>query len=267
MASRLLSQGLKVVLADIDQANLDRASQVLLQNGVPQSSFLAFNTDVTNQDSCKQLADRAFEFGGGSVDVLHLNAGVADRSKAKAWENASDSFDKVFQVNFGGVLHGARAFVGRMIENRTKPGLVIVTGSKQGITMPPATGAAYNTSKAMVKAYTEMLDYELRTLPSSQMRAALMVPGWYAFFRLGILRDEQVAYGHGHHRVFTKLTSGGKSAEPNAEKPAGAWTPEQTVDYTLDKLDKGSFYIICVSPTTSQHARIVPMHGSNGSSF
>lgn len=220
MAQKLLTEQLKVVLADNDAPNLERASKSLLDSGVPSGQFLTVETDVTSLDSCKQLADIAFSRYSG-VDLLHLNAGRTG-NKLKAWEDDG----AVHKVNYGGVVNGARAFVDRMLEHRGgKPGLVLVTGSKQGITMPPATGAAYNVSKAAVKAYTEMLDSDLRNLPDSQMRAALMVPGW----------------------VFTKLTSGGKNLESDAQKPDGAWTPEQTVDYTLEKLAKGDFYIICVS--------------------
>jgi hypothetical protein len=40
--------------------------------------------------------------------------------------------------------------------------------------------------------------------------------------------------------VFTGLTAKGRS-----QKPEGAWTPDQTVDFMLTSLERGDFYILC----------------------
>jgi hypothetical protein len=40
--------------------------------------------------------------------------------------------------------------------------------------------------------------------------------------------------------VFTPLTANGRT-----EKPAGAWTPEETVAFMLTRLEAGDFYILC----------------------
>jgi hypothetical protein len=100
---------------------------------------------------------------------------------------------------------------------RGRPGLVINTGSKQGITTPPGD-PAYNVSKAGVKVFTEALAHELRSTPDCRLTAHLMIPGF----------------------VFTGLTAKGRT-----EKPTGAWTPEQTVDFMLGRIDAGDFYILC----------------------
>ena len=100
---------------------------------------------------------------------------------------------------------------------RGRPGLIINTGSKQGITTPPGN-PAYNVSKAGVKAFTEALQHELRNTEGCRISAHLFIPGF----------------------VFTGLTSHGR-----AEKPAAAWTPEQTVDFMLEHVSRGDFYILC----------------------
>jgi short-subunit dehydrogenase len=100
---------------------------------------------------------------------------------------------------------------------RGRPGLIINTGSKQGITTPPGD-PAYNISKAGVKAFTEALQHELRNTPGCKVSAHLLIPAF----------------------VFSGLTARGR-----AEKPAGAWTPEQTVDFMLERLAAGDFYILC----------------------
>ena len=119
-------------------------------------------------------------------------------------------------VNLWGPINGVRAFVPGMIA-RGRPGLVINTGSKQGITTPPGD-PAYNISKAGVKVLTEALAHELRNTPDCRITAHLLIPGF----------------------VFTGLTRGDRT-----EKPAAAWTPEQTADFMLERLEAGDFYILC----------------------
>jgi NAD(P)-dependent dehydrogenase (short-subunit alcohol dehydrogenase family) len=126
------------------------------------------------------------------------------------------NWDAVLQVNLGGVINGTRVFGPRMLEHG-EPGLIINTGSKQGITTPPGD-PAYNVAKAGVKAFTEALQHELRNTEGCRISAHLLIPGF----------------------VFTPLTAHGRS-----EKPAGAWTPEQTVDFMLTRLEAGDFYILC----------------------
>lgn len=95
--------------------------------------------------------------------------------------------------------------------------VIINTGSKQGITNPPGN-AAYNASKAAIKTLTEQLAYELRETPGVKLTAHLFVPGW----------------------THTGMTSRGVE-----EKPAGAWSAQETVLYMLDKVRAGDFYILC----------------------
>jgi hypothetical protein len=100
---------------------------------------------------------------------------------------------------------------------RGRPGLIINTGSKQGITTPPGD-PAYNVAKAGVKAFTEALAHEARNAPGARISAHLLIPGF----------------------VFTGLTARGRT-----EKPDAAWTPDQTADFMMARLAAGDFYILC----------------------
>ena len=84
-------------------------------------------------------------------------------SPAAACSARRTTWERVLGVNLWGVIHGTQVFVPGMIA-RGRPGLVINTGSKQGITTPPGD-PAYNVSKAGVKAFTEALQHELRNTP------------------------------------------------------------------------------------------------------
>jgi hypothetical protein len=98
-----------------------------------------------------------------------------------------------------------------------KPAAIVNTGSKQGITTPPGD-TAYNVSKAGIKVLTEGLQHTLRNIAGCQVSAHLLVPGF----------------------TFTGMTR-----RRTDEKPPGAWTPEQVVEFMLERIGAGDFYIIC----------------------
>ncbi len=149
----------------------------------------------------------------GRVDVLMNNAAVQPGSDMFGPPGA---WARIIETNLWGVIHGTQVFAPGMIA-AGRPGLIINTGSKQGITTPPGD-PAYNVAKAGVKAFTEALQHTLRTTEACEVTAHLLIPGF----------------------VFTPLTANGRT-----EKPDAAWTPEQTVGFMLDCLEAGDFYILC----------------------
>ena len=122
--------------------------------------MLGFACDVSRPADVEKLADAAFD-KFGEVSLLMNNAGVGD-NPGKPWENR-DGWKSLIEINFWGVVHGVEAFAPRMISGG-QPGLIVNTGSKQGITTPPGN-LAYNVSKAALKTFTEGLAHELRNDP------------------------------------------------------------------------------------------------------
>jgi NAD(P)-dependent dehydrogenase (short-subunit alcohol dehydrogenase family) len=212
-AKRFAQLGLRVCIADVGEVRLNRAAQEIARlsprgaNGV-----MAVETDVSRVEDLRAL-DAAVQDRFGGADILMNNAGIQPGS---SMFGADANWERVLEVNLWGVIRGTQTFVPGMIA-RGRPGLVINTGSKQGITTPPGD-PAYNVSKAGLKAFTEALQHELRNTPGCQISAHLLIPGF----------------------VFTDLAAQGRT-----EKPAAAWTPEQTVDFMMDRLDAKDFYILC----------------------
>ncbi|QRG07483.1 SDR family NAD(P)-dependent oxidoreductase [Xanthobacter dioxanivorans] len=212
-ATRFAGRGMKVVIADLPGAKLDAAAAhlaTLATNGA--ADVLAVPADVSRPEQVEAL-EQAVSARFGGTDVLMNNAGVQPGS---ALFGPLETWEKVIGVNLWGIIHGSRVFGPRMIARGT-PGLIVNTGSKQGITTPPGD-PAYNVSKAGVKAFTEALQHELRNTEGCRVSAHLFIPGF----------------------VFTPLAAGGRS-----EKPAGAWTAEETVDFMLGRVEAGDFYILC----------------------
>src|SRR5882724_3085509 len=199
-AMRFASLGMKVCIADIGAARLSGAAEIMTAE-----------VDVVSFEQVAAL-EAAVQKRFGGTDILMNNAGIGPDSNSFG---PLENWQRILNVNLWGIIHGTQAFAPYMIE-RGRPGLIINTGSKQGITTPPGN-PAYNVSKAGVKALTEALQHELRNKPGCRINAHLMIPG----------------------HVFTGLTARGRS-----EKPDGAWTPEQTVDFMIGRIDAGDFYIL-----------------------
>jgi NAD(P)-dependent dehydrogenase (short-subunit alcohol dehydrogenase family) len=223
-ARRFAAMGMKICLADLSAAALERAVQHL---GVPPATVLAVPTDVAKLAEVERLRDTVYG-AFGEVAVLMNNAGTAPGGGP--WDHY-DRWRHVLEVNLWGVINGVQSFAQRMIDQAT-PCAIINTGSKQGITCPPGD-TAYNVSKAGVKVLTEALAHELRNLPGCCITAHLLVPG---FTYTGITRPQR------------------------AEKPPGAWTPEQVVEMLIARMGRGDFYIICPDndvTTEMDHRRIL----------
>jgi NAD(P)-dependent dehydrogenase (short-subunit alcohol dehydrogenase family) len=212
-AMRLARLGLKVCIVDIEADRLGEAA-TNLSSVAPggAGSIMTAAVDVSRRDDVAELA-RTVEKRFGGTDVLMNNAGIQPGSQMFA---PIENWQRILGVNLWGVINGSQVFAPQMIA-RGRPGLIINTGSKQGITTPPGD-PAYNVSKAGVKAFTEALQHELRNTAGNRIVAHLLIPGF----------------------VFTGLTAHGRT-----EKPAAAWTPEQTVDFMIERLEAGDFYILC----------------------
>ena len=204
-ARHFASLGLVVCVADIDADKL-----AAVRDELPGAH--TFQVDVSDRNAVDTLRDDVYrQFG--QVNILMNNAGMG--RPTSSW-GEYDNWQAILNTNLWGVINGQQAFVPAMLEQGC-PGLIINTGSKQGITAPPGN-PAYNASKAAIKAITESLQHELRNTENCQLSAHLLVPG---FTYTGMIR-----------RFI-------------AEQPPGAWTAEQVVEFMMASIDNGDFYILC----------------------
>ena len=211
-AMRFAGLGMKVCIADIGASRLAEAAMKLSSVAKSAADLMTAEVDVSRFEDVARL-EAAVQKRFGGTDILMNNAGIGPDSNSFG---PLQNWQRILGVNLWGIIHGTQVFAPHMIE-RGRPGLIINTGSKQGITTPPGN-PAYNVSKAGVKALTEALQHELRNTEGCRISAHLLIPG----------------------HVFTGLTARGR-----AEKPDGAWTPEQTVDFMIERIDAGDFYILC----------------------
>jgi len=211
-ALELAKLKLRIAIADVSEDRLKAVGDELIKI-VGESNVLVVPTDVSVLEQVMALKEKVYE-AWGEVAILMNNAGVGD--KGTSWHGI-DNWKKVFDINLFGIVNVQQTFIPYMVcqENQA---MIINTGSKQGITNPPGN-AAYNASKAAVKSLTEGLAYELRSRPHANVTAHLFVPGW----------------------THTGLTGD----DGTLDKPAGAWSSQETVLYMLDQVRHGDFYILC----------------------
>ena len=169
LSRALLAEGMKVVVADVEQSALDRALGALADEG---REVIGHVTDVSKPDSVDALADATWQAFGG-CHLLCNNAGVGSPS-APIWETTPNDWAWLLAVNVAGVVHGIQSFVPRMLADGDE-GVVMNTSSSNGGITPIATAAPYAASKAGVSILTECLQSNL-VAEGSKLRAALFYP-------------------------------------------------------------------------------------------
>ena len=207
-ATKFAGMGMRVVVVDRAEDKLSAAAQTLRSAGA--ADVMTASTDISDRAQIEALERQVADTFGGT-DILMNNAGIGMRSSITG---PRDAWQATLGVNLWGPIHCTQVFAPRMIE-RGRPGAIVNTGSKQGITTPPGN-PAYNVSKAGLKAFTEALAHELRNTEGARISAHLLIPG---FVHTGMIGAP--------------------------EKPPGAWTAEQTAAFFVESMNKGDFYILC----------------------
>ena len=213
VAASLLDHAMRVAL--IDRHEEGAVAPELTPH---RDRILAIQADVADRGELERATERV-EREFGEIAVVMNNAAIGGGGDVfgdpTAWE-------RLLAVNLNGVVHGCSIFAERMVRS-SSPGLIINTGSKQGITQPPGN-TAYNVAKAGVKALTEGLAHSLREKTGDRVTAHLLIPGY----------------------TYTGLT-----ARHVSQKPAAAWSAEQVADFLLAGVARRDFYIICPDNETT----------------
>ena len=170
MAERFAREGMKLVLADVQEKPLLEARDVILRAG---ANAVAVPTDVSKWEQVAALAERAVQ-AFGAAHVLCNNAGVA--AGGLSWEMSGADWDWVFGVNQSSVVHGIRAFVPMMIAQGE--GHVVNTASIAGLLSAPGM-APYCATKHAVVAISECLHLDLAvTGNASKVHVSVLCPAW-----------------------------------------------------------------------------------------
>lgn len=154
MAERFIAEGMKVVIADVEQSALDRAEAELRAGGAQVASL---RTDVSRAEDVDALARFTIDTFG-AVHVVCNNAGIGIGG-ANAWQQSIKDWEWVLNVNLWGVIHGVRTFIPLMLAQGDECHIVN-TASGAGLHARPGL-TMYSVSKHAVVALSESLYGEL----------------------------------------------------------------------------------------------------------
>ena len=233
LAERFATEGMKVVLADVEEESLAEVESDLRDKG---AMVFAVRTDVSNPTEVENLAVQTLDTFG-AVHILCNNAGVV--CSRPIWEHTLADWEWVLGVNLWGVIHGIRSFVPRMLAQgdachivNTASILGLVGGSGEGI---------YKVSKHGVVALSETLADELAQ-KGANIQVHVLCPGWV---RTGILESSRnrpdVLQNTAEEMPPQNLIIGG-SRNTRAEMEAGL-SPAEVAEHVYNAIQNGVFYI------------------------
>ncbi len=168
LAERCAREGMRVVLADVDEAALSEAEREFGETG---ADVIAVRTDVSKAEEVEALARRTLD-AFGAAHLLFNNAGVG--AGTTVWESTLADWEWVLGVDLWGVIYGVRTFVPVMLEQGDECHIVN-TASMAGLVSGPALGV-YKVAKHGVVSLSETLCCEL-ALVKSKIGVSVLCPG------------------------------------------------------------------------------------------
>ena len=233
MADRFAREGMKVVLADVEEKPLAAAREALAGRGV---EVIAVLTDVSKAAAVDALASRTFEAYGGAHIVCN-NAGIG--AGGLTWELSQNDWEWVLGVNLWGVIHGIRAFVPRMLAQGE--GHVVNTASIAGLLSAPGMGP-YCASKHGVVAISECLHHDLALAAGGKVKVSVVCPAWV---KTNIADSER-----NRPSAFPKRPGGGQSPAEQMmdgmvrQAIAGGIPPEEVAEQVLQAVLAERFWVL-----------------------
>ncbi|HVM53779.1 MAG TPA: SDR family NAD(P)-dependent oxidoreductase [Acidimicrobiales bacterium] len=229
LAERFAAEGMRVVLADVEQGALAAAAESLAAGG---AEVLPVVTDVADAESVGALADAAYE-RFGSVHVLCNNAGVG--SGGLIAELSLADWQWVLGVNLWGVINGLHAFLPRMLAGG-EPGHVVNTASLAGHVAGPFMGP-YSASKFAVVAISESLYHEMN-MQGGAIGVSVLCPGWVNTNIHSSERNRPPALGGGAGRA-----DDGR-ADMLKQMLATGMPPAEVASLVLQAIREDHFYVL-----------------------
>jgi len=170
LGERFGAEGVKVVLADIDEPMLAATAETLRAQGI---TLATRRTDVAKGEEVERLARFALETFG-AVHIVCNNAGVAPLGVV--WESDEADWRWALGVNVWGVIHGVRVFTPILLAQADE-GHIVNTASVAGLISPPGMGI-YNVTKHAIVALTETLHHDLAA-QTDRVRCSVVCPAYF----------------------------------------------------------------------------------------
>jgi NAD(P)-dependent dehydrogenase (short-subunit alcohol dehydrogenase family) len=235
LAERCASEGMKVVIADIEEPALKQAEKNLKAAG---AEVLAVLTDVSRLSDIEALAKKTIDAFGG-VHLLFNNAGVQTEKSLSGpvWENTLADWEWLIGVNLRGVIYGVKVFMPIMLRQNTACHIVN-TASMAGLLAEPQL-VIYSATKAAVIKLSEGLYLQLKQ-KNSPIGVSVLLP---AFVSTRFFEAERNRPADLQNPPEAKKSREQAALVRQFNKVSPTISPEQTADIVFKAIRKGTFYI------------------------
>jgi len=231
LAGRFAAEGMRCVLADVDDGALDRAVGELRRDG---AAAIGVRTDVASAADVQALADRTVsEFG--AVHLVCNNAGVgvgSDFAKIPL-----DVWDWVLGVDLWGVIHGCRTFLPLLLEQDEAH--IVNTSSMAALNGHPLGQAPYTTAKFGVLGLSQNLFFELAATTRGRVGVSVLIPG---LTRTRIFESDRSRPTGVSAPPPSSFAATSRAALAGALD--GALDPAKVADVVLDAVRDQRFYVL-----------------------
>src|SRR5262245_19074366 len=173
---QLAADGCSVATCDVNVDNMSETAVRAEKEAPPGVLVTTHLADVSNETQMHGFRDEVTErHGTDHIDLLFNNAGVGGGNSFLT--GSRDAWDKTFAVDWGGVYHSMRAFVGMVVAS--DDAYVVNTSSVNGFWASLGPGiphTAYSAAKFAVKGFTEALIEDFR-VNAPHVKVAVVMPG------------------------------------------------------------------------------------------
>ncbi|MFN8474567.1 MAG: SDR family NAD(P)-dependent oxidoreductase [Anaerolineae bacterium] len=202
LAQRCAEEGMRVVLADVDEAGLAQMEAALREGG---ADAISVRTDVSKREDVQTLADKTLA-AFGKVHLLFNNAGVG--AGLTPWDTTWNDWDWVLGVNLWGPINGVKIFTPIMLA-QNEPAHIVNTASLAGL-LAYHPNASYQLTKHAVVALSENMFFALAQR-NALVKVSVLCPSW----------------------VQTRIFEAERSRPAELANPPVEPTPEQLFFYNL----------------------------------
>jgi NAD(P)-dependent dehydrogenase (short-subunit alcohol dehydrogenase family) len=237
LAERCAQEGMKVVLAGINEENLKKAEKEIKKTG---AQTYIVKTDVSKREDVEALAKKTLD-KFGKVNLLFNNAGVG--APSTTWEATLNDWQWVLEVNLWGVIYGVHYFIPVMLKQGEECH-VINTSSTAGLAAYPFN-SPYITSKYAVLALTEALFHDLKASGITNIGVSVVCPGW-------IRTKVAMAFRNRPANLANKPGEGVDLSNPVIQEMAkgamqlleNGMSPQKTADVIFAGIREKKFYLL-----------------------
>ena len=237
LAHRAAALGMKVVLADISEGDLETVAGELSAQG---ADFLAVKTDVSRFEEVGHLAQKAEE-RFGNVHLLFNNAGVSSPPRL-LWESSLEDWDWVLGANLRSVVYGVKVFVPRMLAHGGSAH-VVNTASIAGL-ISNSRMNTYGVTKHAVVALSETLFLDLQEVDAN-IGVSVLCPAW---IKTNIHLSERNRRAEERTVLETVDEGTQRFAGVITESVKGGLEPADVAQAVFEGVEKESFYILTHPP-------------------